>query len=304
MRLPKGGIGFFDSGIGGLTVMEECRKVLPDEIFYYYGDNKRAPYGNLPQEKIRKYVLSAFKRFQHLGVCAVVVACNTATAVCIDELRARFSYPIIGIEPALLCAAKNGGKIFVLMTKATFESERFARLQNNVRKEYPSSDISCYPCFALAGEIERNINNPTWNVAPFLPQGSPDTVVLGCTHYKYAKEQIERFYGCKTIDGNEGIAKRLKAILGAKKEVKNTLQPPDATARPQSEKNRGFLPLKTTSIHLKDEKKSRNEKTNECSRLKQANLFNQKGCRVFFMGSGRQKNRKIWKQMFVFCLKK
>ena len=304
MRIPKGGIGFFDSGIGGLTVMAECRKRFPDEIFYYYGDNKRAPYGNLSPKKIRKYVFSACKRFQRLDVQAVVIACNTATAVCIEALRKTFPFPIVGVEPALLLAANGKGKIFVLTTKATFSSERFARLRHKTREKYPSADIECYPCIGLAGEIESNVGNPKFNPASFLPRGKPDTVVLGCTHYLYAKEQIERFYGCKSVDGNKGVAKRLEEVLRREKTLKNTIKPLDATLRPQDEKNRRFLPLKTTSNHLNDEKKSTTEKPNECSRLERAKCFNQKDCRVFFIGSGRQKNQKIWKQMFVFCLKK
>jgi hypothetical protein len=94
MRLPKGGIGFFDSGIGGLTVMDASQRVIKEETFYYYGDNKHAPYGNLPQKKIRKYLLRALKKFYRLRVRAVVLACNTATAVCIDEFRKKFSFPI------------------------------------------------------------------------------------------------------------------------------------------------------------------------------------------------------------------
>ena len=77
MRILKGGIAFFDSGIGGMTVLAECQKRCKGEIFYYYGDNKHAPYGNLPPAKIRRYVEKAFRKFRRLKVKAVVVACNT-----------------------------------------------------------------------------------------------------------------------------------------------------------------------------------------------------------------------------------
>ena len=104
MRIPKGGIAFFDSGIGGMTVLSACEKQINNEIFYYYGDNFHAPYGNLPIYKIKKYVHKAFKLFESLQVKAVVIACNTVTAVCIDELRRKYTFPIIGVEPALMKA--------------------------------------------------------------------------------------------------------------------------------------------------------------------------------------------------------
>ena len=156
MGIPKGGIAFFDSGIGGLTVLNECKKRLPWETFYYYGDNKRAPYGNLSAEKIKKYVARAFKRFQRLRVKAVVLACNTVTAVCVEELRMKYPFPIIGAEPAVLPAAKGGCETFVLTTRATYESKRFQALLKKAASLYPKTKISAFPCDGLAGEIEKN----------------------------------------------------------------------------------------------------------------------------------------------------
>lgn len=81
MQIPQGGVAFFDSGIGGLTVLAKCKQRLPNEIFYYYGDNERAPYGNLPPDQIERYVFQAFDELQSLKIKAAVIACNTATAV-------------------------------------------------------------------------------------------------------------------------------------------------------------------------------------------------------------------------------
>jgi glutamate racemase len=201
--------------------MDACQKVVKGENFYYYGDNKRAPYGNLSQEKIRKYVFRAFKKFRKLHVCAVVIACNTVTAVCVEELRRKFSFPIIGAEPALLPAVREGGKVLVLTTRATFESVRFLKLQQRARECYPRADVECYPCAGLAGGIEKWIEDPRIDIERFLPNRSPDRVVLGCTHYLYVKEQISRFYGCETIDGNEGIARRLQKVLDEKNLAKS-----------------------------------------------------------------------------------
>ncbi|MBQ8309104.1 MAG: aspartate/glutamate racemase family protein [Clostridia bacterium] len=119
MGIPSGGVAFFDSGIGGLTVLAECKKFLPDRLFYYYGDNENAPYGNRKKETIEKYVLTAFERLRELAPQAAVVACNTATAVCVEKLRKIYSFPIVGAEPAVFAAAKRGGEIYVLATKAT-----------------------------------------------------------------------------------------------------------------------------------------------------------------------------------------
>jgi glutamate racemase len=208
MDIPKGGIAFFDSGIGGLTVLSACRKVTHFP-FYYYGDNTRAPYGNLPKEKIREYVMEAFDTFASLEVRTAVIACNTVTALLIDELRKRYAFPIVGTEPAVLPASNRNGEVFVLTTRRTYESERFKSLCHRAEKNNPNVHISPYPCDGLAGAIEKNIFNTETKYFNHLPQGTPTAVVLGCTHYIYIRKQIEEFYGCETIDGNEGIARRI-----------------------------------------------------------------------------------------------
>ena len=208
-----GGIAFFDSGIGGLTVLSVCRKYLPNVTFYYFGDNAHAPYGNLPPKKIYRYTYKAFKRFKRLKVAAAVVACNTATAVCIEKLRKRFNFPIIGTEPAVCTAASKGGEIFVLTTRATHESMKFQRLCAEAGRRYPNAVIIPIACDALAGKIERHLQDADFDFTPFLPRGRPNVVVLGCTHYIYIKEAVKKFYGCEVIDGNEGVATRLLSVL-------------------------------------------------------------------------------------------
>ena len=181
MDIPKGGIAFFDSGIGGLTVLSTCRKRI-NSPFYYYGDNQRAPYGNLPKEKIREYVLEAFDNFAYLDARAVVIACNTVTALLIDELREKYPFPIIGAEPAIIPAIKKGGEIFVLTTRRTYESERFHALCAKAAKLNPNVCISPYACDGLAGAIEESLFNPRATYFNHFPQGRPTCVVLGCTH--------------------------------------------------------------------------------------------------------------------------
>ena len=301
MRIPKGGVGFFDSGIGGLTVLAECQKKRNEEIYYYYGDNRHAPYGNLPPKKIRRYVFKVFRLFKKLQVKAAVVACNTATAVCIDELRKKFSFPIIGAEPAVCSAAKSGGKVLVLATRATCESERFRLLCGRVGKLFPNAQICIRPCEGLAGAIERNLFTEGYDYTSHLPDEKADAVVLGCTHYIYIVEEIRRFYSCPIFDGNAGIACRLFAILS---EIEGDLgkgctqlttewddRPPD----PKIAHKVGLLTTKMGKMadcHNLSNKRSQNTPSKS--------LKNDKGAEVIFLGKQRKNNQKTHEQMFIW----
>lgn len=295
MGIPKGGIAFFDSGIGGLTVLQACKKLLPNETFYYYGDNKRAPYGNLPVEKIKKYVARAFKRFQRLRVKAVVLACNTVTAVCVEELRKEYAFPIIGTEPAILTAAKRGGEVFVLTTRATYKSIRFQALLKKTRELFPKTEIKAFPCDGLAGAIEKKLTNKEEDYTPFLPQGKPSAVVLGCTHYVYVAEQIGRFYGCETFDGNEGVALRLRAVLEEQKTQKIHLDP----FRPPKDKKASFSSLKEARERGQGRKKHSSKKTKEEMKWSDRPILDRGQGQIYFLGSGKKRNKSINKQTFV-----
>ncbi|MBQ3221213.1 MAG: aspartate/glutamate racemase family protein [Clostridia bacterium] len=260
MQIAEGGIAFFDSGIGGLTVLAECCRQIKGGVFYYYGDNGRAPYGNLPAQTIREYLEEAFSLFESLHVREAVLACNTATAVCVESLRARYSFPVIGTEPAIFPAAKNGGEIFVLATNATCQSDRFQKLCARARERYPHANISAFACPRLAGEIESRLLDFNFDYSKFLPQGTPDGVVLGCTHYIYIKERVRRFYGCEVYDGNAGVAKRLKTSLATT---------PDA-----------FRPLLTPS-------------------LENGAFLSFCGSRIYFLGEQKTVNLRVFEQMFA-----
>ncbi|MBQ7948609.1 MAG: glutamate racemase [Clostridia bacterium] len=300
MQIPHGGIAFFDSGIGGLTVLSACEKYFDDGVFYYYGDNKHAPYGNLSPKKIRRYVFRAFKTFQRLRVRAAVLACNTATAVCVEELRKKYDFPIIGAEPAVCTAASKGGKILVLATRATCESERFQTLCKRAQKLFPEADICIRSCEKLAGAIERNLYKNTFDYTAYLPDEYADAVVLGCTHYIYIVEQIKAFYGCPVYHGNEGIARRLFAVTDKKTDKNHKEKPCDEKSRdgrpPKAvfRKNLGRL----TTFCKRQVKRQKN--VNKRLRLKgQKSLKNDKTSTLFFLGNTRENNEKVYKQMFV-----
>ena len=296
MRIPKGGVAFFDSGIGGLTVLFECQKVQGKEIFYYYGDNKHAPYGNLPPKKIKRYVFRAFRRFKRLKVKAAVLACNTATAVCVEDLRKKYPFPIIGAEPAVRFAAQAGGKVLVLATRATCESERLRSLCERVAKEFPSAKLCIHPCDGLAGSIEKNLLCKDYDYTAYLPEEKADAVVLGCTHYIYIVEQVRRFYRSPIFDGNAGIARRLCTLLECDREGCTPLTT-DRDCRPLDGKIDPKVGLLTT----------KSKKVRDCQNLsnKRSRKISPKcskehsGENVFFLGKQRKNNENTYKQMFV-----
>ena len=200
----------FDSGIGGLNVLAACRSLLPGCLFYYYGDNAHAPYGARPKEEITRYVNGVLSVFEGLGVDAAVLACNTATAVCAEEMRDKFSFPIVGMEPAVRPAAAACRNVLVLATPHTIAS---ARLHELIAR-FPQCRFTLYAAPALAGAIEQHLTRKApLTLSDHLPAFDPDGVVLGCTHYVCFRREIARFYGCQVFDGVLGTAQRLTSVL-------------------------------------------------------------------------------------------
>ncbi len=206
-------IGVFDSGIGGLTVLHECDRATSGCRYYYLGDNLHAPYGSKPKEEILRLVRSAMKKFERLGVDAVVLACNTATAVCADTVRGEFPFSVIGTEPAIRPAARVCKHALVLATPRTAESARLRALI----KANPECDFTVFAAEGLAGAIEKKLTaGENFDLKAHLPSGNFDGIVLGCTHYVFLKEEIADFYRLPTFDGNAGVAHRLFDLLREK----------------------------------------------------------------------------------------
>lgn len=293
ITIPKGGVAFFDSGIGGLTTFAVCRARIPDEVFYYFGDNIHAPYGNFSPRKIMKYTQRAFKVFKRLQVRAVVIACNTVTAVCIESLRKRYAFPIIGAEPAVKMAMKEGGDVLVLTTMATASTVRFQKLCAKTMKNYPKGRLEIAACKELAGAVENRIGeNFDWSI--YLPQRKPDKVVLGCTHYIYIKEWIKEYYHCVCFDGNEGIANRLTYILRAEKNGDLTPTVKNVESCPLLTKIHNFC-LFCISFLIKKQKRKRGNVINA-----DKNFTSVLDKRTYFLGKSHKYNKNIYEQMFIF----
>lgn len=212
-------IGVFDSGLGGITVLGELKKLMPNENFIYMGDSKNAPYGTKTEDEIKEHTTSCIKNLLSMGVKAVVIACNTATSVAASDLRKDFSIPIIGIEPAVKPAALKyeGKKIFVMATPMTLIKEKFLNLMKSYEK---NAKIIPIPCPNLVEIIEKGvisgkeIDDYLSNL--FKPiKDKPACVVLGCTHYPFIKNALKKYFGpgVDIIDGGYGTAKETKRRL-------------------------------------------------------------------------------------------
>lgn len=208
-------IGILDSGIGGVTVLKEILKILPNENYIYYSDSIHNPYGEKTREVVLEYIDQIMKFFIRKKCKAVVFACNTATALTIDKIREK--YPdmiIIGIEPAykMVYDYAQDKKTLVMATPATIQSERFLNLYHH----YDNGNTILLPCSGLANLIEKGnyteINN---YLNEHLPKNEQiEVVVLGCTHYPLIKKEIQKVIGNVIFyDGGVGVAQRLKSLL-------------------------------------------------------------------------------------------
>lgn len=218
MPAKSDSIAVFDSGLGGISVLKELVRLLPNENYLYFGDSANAPYGARTTEDIRSLTLSAAETLLGRGCKALVVACNTATAAAIDALRQQYPETIIiGIEPALKVAADRfpTGRIGVMATPVTLREEKF----HHQLDRFPDARVSTIPVTGLVELIEAG-GSMAEAEALLQPQLAPyagnlDAVVLGCTHYPFAAEAISRLLGPDTVllDGGEGTARETRRRL-------------------------------------------------------------------------------------------
>lgn len=213
-------IGIFDSGVGGLSVFREIRRRLPGEDLLYVADSGHAPYGDRPGEFIRQRAETIVEFFLDQGAKAIVVACNTASAVAVQVLRERFPTTIVAIEPAVKPAAglTRSGVVGVLATRQTVKSERLAKLVEAYGK---GVRVLVQPCPGLAEVVERGeLDGEATEalvagyVRPLLAQGA-DTIVLGCTHYPFLARTIGKVAGpgVTVVDPSAAVARELHRRL-------------------------------------------------------------------------------------------
>ena len=213
-------IGVFDSGVGGISVLRQLKKLLPGERFLYYGDSANAPYGSRDTGKVRELTLTAVEKMMESGLKALVVACNTATSAAIHTLREK--YPdliVIGIEPALKPAVDHfpAGRIGVMATNVTLREEKFSAL---IEKYGAKAEIIKIPAPGLVELVESGKTDDletsaflTNLLAPYVDK--LDALVLGCTHFPLVSDAISRILGenVELLDGGEGTARETKRRL-------------------------------------------------------------------------------------------
>jgi len=216
--MDKVKIGFFDSGIGGISVLAYARRRIPFADYLYYADTDHVPYGTKTREEIIQHSDSAVEFLVGQGVSAVVVACNTATSMAIGYLREKYSIPIVGMEPAVKPAAQThqGENILVCATPVTIAGEK---LQNLIDHYYSAED---YPDLAGLPGLVTFAENGVFDcetVCRYLKtvidcRKSYSAVVLGCTHFGYFRDSFRELLGnVDIIDGTEGTVNRLIAVL-------------------------------------------------------------------------------------------
>ena len=190
-------IGFFDSGVGGISVLREARALLPREHFIFYGDNAHAPYGSKDEEEIRTLTWDAVQILLAQNIKALVVACNTATSAAAASLRQALTLPVIGMEPALKPATqlRHGGTVLVMATARTLSLPKFQLLMQRY-----GQDAVPLPCPGLMEFVERGILRGEALtrflgdlLAPYLDR-QVDAVVLGCTHYVFVRDAIAALF--------------------------------------------------------------------------------------------------------------
>ena len=214
-------IGIFDSGLGGLTVAAAVRRTLPSERLLYFGDTAHIPYGDRSLREVRSFSAGIVRALMAKGCKMIVIACNTASAAALKELREAYPrFPFIGMEPAVKPAAERSRSqvVGVIATRATFQGELFASV---VERFARTVKVIEQPCPGLVQAIEAgDLDTPgtermlrDW-LEPMLAQGM-DELVLACTHYPLVRPLIERICGpeVEVIDPAPAVARQVKRVL-------------------------------------------------------------------------------------------
>lgn len=230
--MQKKHIAFFDSGVGGLSVLIQAFRLLPYENYIYYADTDNVPYGTKSNQEIKLLVKEAVNFLTEQNLKALVIACNTATSVVVKDLRQTYNFPIIGMEPAVKPAAEleSEMRVMVCATDKTIEEDKLKHLIFNLKVEDRVDLMSLQKLVAAAENfdfnsystrsyIEKNLGKVDWS--------KYNALVLGCTHFLFFKTLFRSMIPdhVSIIDGNEGTVRRLASVIeNLSEEIdKNTL---------------------------------------------------------------------------------
>ena len=212
-------IAVFDSGLGGISVLKELIRLMPEEHYVYFGDSANAPYGTRSTEEVRVLTMNAAAKLYERGIKALVIACNTATAAAITQLRQEYpNIVVIGIEPALKMATDRypRGHVGIMATQVTLREEKLEHLVCR----FPDATVEKIPAPGLVELVEQGKAESKETedllraiLAPYL--GQLDAIVLGCTHYPFVKDTVRKILGnsVEILDGGEGTARHTKNCL-------------------------------------------------------------------------------------------
>jgi glutamate racemase len=215
----------FDSGLGGLSVLAEIRRVLPHEDIVFFGDNAYCPYGGRSDEWLRNRSLEIADFLFDRGAKAIVVACNTASAAGLEHLRARFTAPIVGLVPAVKPAVEltGTGTVGVLATPAALRGRLLADVIERFATPVGVRVVTTAPAGMVEAVERGELDTPATQeaveaaLAPMLEAGA-DCIVLGCTHYPFLNPVLRRVAGdgVRLIDSSGGVALQTRRVLDAR----------------------------------------------------------------------------------------
>ncbi|GAB2552422.1 glutamate racemase [Gracilibacillus alcaliphilus] len=221
-------IGVIDSGVGGLTVASELVRQLPKESIIYVGDTKRCPYGPRPKEEVIQYTWEMVHFLMERDIKMLVVACNTATAFTLEQLREELPIPVVGvIQPGARAAITNSrtGEVGVIGTEGTINSKAYVDTLQHINADIKVHDLACP---RLAPIVEQGIVQGTEayqivneTLQPLKRYKNMDTLILGCTHYPMIRDLIQEVMGplVMVISSGEETAREVSTILGYHKKL-------------------------------------------------------------------------------------
>ncbi|MBS4208918.1 glutamate racemase [Bacillus sp. FJAT-50079] len=228
-------IGVIDSGVGGLTVAKEIMRQMPNETIYYVGDTARCPYGPRSEHEVRKFTWQMADFLLKKNIKMLVIACNTATAVVLEEMRFYLNIPVIGvISPGSRAALKatENKRIGILGTIGTINSKAYVRELKLINRQVEVVQLACPKFVPIVESFEYQSNVAKKVVAETLKplqNSGIDTLVLGCTHYPLLGPIIEQVMGSqvKVISSGEETAQEVSTILDFEKILKTSKKPPE-----------------------------------------------------------------------------